>query len=371
MIPGLSDHAARLRDLIDGSSCLDLAAGASQFKTIALDLFAFQFEQNAAYRQLCRSRQVRPERVSDWPQIPSVPASAFKEFDLTCLRPEARTRVFCSSGTTGQPRSRHFHSAESLALYETSLRAWFGSALLRDPCEKLRCVFLTPPPSSVPTSSLVHMFETVRRAFASPDSIFVGRVETTGDWSLDVDALVAALGEGQKADPPLMLLGTAFNFVHLLDALTARRLRFHLPPGSRVMETGGYKGRSRSLSKDELHAGIAQFLGLARAHIVCEYGMCELSSQAYDLSFAPSSPGPPVTRQFRFPPWVRFLVISPETGQPVGHGERGLLRVFDLANVASVLVVQTEDRVIQREKGFELLGRAGLTEPRGCSLMSV
>ena len=63
--------------------------------------------------------------------------------------------------------------------------------------------------------------------------------------------------------------------------------------------------------------------------------------------------------------------MSPETGREVGDGETGLLRVFDLANVYSVLAVQTEDLAIRRGGGFELIGRAELAEPRGCSLMAI
>ena len=48
----------------------------------------------------------------------------------------------------------------------------------------------------------------------------------------------------------------------------------------------------------------------------------------------------------------------------------GLIRVFDLANVFSVLAIQTEDLAVRRADGFELLGRAALAEPRGCSLMA-
>jgi len=63
-------------------------------------------------------------------------------------------------------------------------------------------------------------------------------------------------------------------------------------------------------------------------------------------------------------------VISPETGELVGEGQTGLIRVFDLANVWSVMAVQTEDLAIRRGSGFELLGRAAEAEPRGCSLMA-
>lgn len=63
-------------------------------------------------------------------------------------------------------------------------------------------------------------------------------------------------------------------------------------------------------------------------------------------------------------------VISPETQAEVAEGETGLIQVTDLANVASVLAVQTSDLGIRRGNGFELLGRAPTVEPRGCSLMT-
>jgi len=75
-------------------------------------------------------------------------------------------------------------------------------------------------------------------------------------------------------------------------------------------------------------------------------------------------------RQFRFPPWARVQIISPETGREVAEGETGLIRIFDLANVFSVATIQTEDLGVRRGDGFELIGRAQLAEPRGCSLTS-
>jgi hypothetical protein len=75
-------------------------------------------------------------------------------------------------------------------------------------------------------------------------------------------------------------------------------------------------------------------------------------------------------RTFRFPPWARVQIISPETGREVRDGETGLIRLFDLANVRSVLAIQTEDIGVRRGERFELLGRATQSEPRGCSLMA-
>jgi hypothetical protein len=408
MTTELSNFAARLLPLLRDTA---RQAQDNEFNELALELFALQFKHNAAYRKICEVRGLTPEVVEHWTQIPAVPTAAFKELELTCLAPGKCTAVFHSSGTTEQKPSRHFHNPESLAVYEASLwsgfqanmaigapnsdSACFPSGIVRADSEigapsarQFQLIILTPPPTQAPHSSLVHMFETVRsRAGDSADHSFFGTVAADGSWTLDFGAVLAMLNSSLVTRHSSLVLGTAFSFVHLLDYLAERNLRFDLPAGSRVMETGGYKNRSRSMPKTELHQLITEKLRVPPSRIVCEYGMSELSSQAYDLGalasrrrvsslcseqdagVTPALPGP-VTRHFHFPPWARVQIISPETGREVADGETGLIRVFDLANVFSVMAIQTEDLGIHHGRGFELIGRATLAEPRGCSLMA-
>ena len=345
-----------------------------EFSKLALELFAFQFHHNSAYRKICTARQLTPSTVAHWTQIPAVPTAAFKELELTSLAPAERTAVFHSSGTTEQKPSRHFHCAESLAVYEASLIAWFLENVppdLQCAVDDLRLVCLTPPPAPVPHSSLVHMFDVVRREYALPISVFIGELARDGSWTLDFVAAYDQLKAAINSRQPVIMLGTAFSFVHLLDYLASKDLVFNLPEGSLVMETGGYKNRSRVLPKVELHALITERLGVLRENIVCEYGMSELSSQAYDLEINNQEfKIQNSERGFRFPPWARVQIISPETGREVAEGETGLIRIFDLANVFSVAAIQTEDLGVRRGDGFELIGRVQLAEPRGCSLMT-
>jgi hypothetical protein len=371
----LSSFAARLREsILSGFQNED-------FDALALELFALQFENNSAYRKICETRKLTPQRVEHWAQIPAVPTAAFKELELTALEAKERTAVFHSSGTTEQKPSRHFHNAESLAVYEASLWSWFGQNFFANSkfqIQNSNLFFLTPPPDWVPNSSLVHMFETVRQRIGRASvpanrPEFLGKLAADGLWTLDFKATLAALSDNSKSKTqnPKLIFGTAFSFVHLLDFLAENNLRFQLPENSRVMETGGYKNRSRSLPKSELHALITERLGVSRENILCEYGMSELSSQAYDSEIQNSKLKIQNSeRQFRFPPWARAQIISPETNREVCDGETGLIRVFDLANVFSVAAIQTEDLAIRRGDGFELIGRAQLAEPRGCSLMT-
>ncbi len=420
-----------------------------EFTALARELCALQFATVPAFRQLCVARGVTPDSLAHWRDIPAMPAAAFKELELTSLLPVERTAVFHSSGTTEHRPSRHYHSSESLVVYEASLVPWFARHMMvgrvcpqraagpseppTDALGQTRPTFLSlaPPPEQAPHSSLVHMFATVSRAFGAPDSRFVANAGADNSWSLDATVTLTALTHAEQTGQPLVLLGTAFMFVHLLDELEQRALSLALPPGSRVLETGGYKGRSRELPKAELHALLTARLGVPPAAIVCEYGMSELSSQAYSIATARASlqsqvtagelptrmprrtpspflgggekvaagrmrggaanadarnPSPqpsPLLRgrerastrveaplPFSFPPWCRALVISPETGREVPDGETGLLRIFDLANVRSVLALQTEDLAVRRGEGFELLGRATQAEARGCSLLA-
>lgn len=400
--PSFASVLAQVREFIQHASNPVETKATIEFEPLAQQLFTLQFRHNNAYRRFCLGRGATPETVRAWTEIPAVPAGAFKELKLTSLSKAEVTKVFHSSGTTGQSPSRHLHSAESLALYESSLRPWFERHLLGDlgelveeqligPLDRLPFLTLTPAPEAAPHSSLAHMLDTVRRECGARDSLFAGRVNPDGTWSLDLESALYAIRKSMCANRPLVLLGTAFNFVHLLDHFAANNMRYRLARGSRVMETGGYKGQSREVPKAELHALIHKHLGLEPECIVTEYGMSELSSQAYDRVAArphltpalsppsgsgggehilPASrtPGLPV---FRFPPWCRVQVISPEHGREVAEGETGLLRVFDLANVRSVMAIQTGDLAVRRGDGFELLGRAIQSEPRGCSLMSL
>jgi hypothetical protein len=181
----------------------------------------------------------------------------------------------------------------------------------------------------------------------------------------DLEGFRAALRAAEAAGEPVCLLGTAFGFVHWLD--TYPNERYCLAPGSRLMDTGGTKGRVRELPPADLYAAYERVFGIPAEHLVNEYGMTELSSQYYDVTLRTGS-GLDHPRPKAGPPWLRTLVVDPESLWPLPDGEAGLLLHFDLANLDSVLAVQTEDLGRQTTEGLRLLGRATGAEARGCSL---
>ncbi len=332
----------------------------ARFGALALELFAYQFEHCAPYRRLCERRDRTPGQVDRWQDIPAVPAGAFKELRIACFDPSATRHVFRTSGTSTAHRGA-LH-LDTLALYEASLVPSFERFLLPELAGRpgrARIVVLAPSANTAPDSSLSHMFQVmVERRGDGASGFFMG-----GD-ALDVDGVLAALAEPCGEGVPTLVCGTAFAFVHLLDALGREGGAIRLPEGARVMETGGFKGRSRELARDALHHEIADGLGVPATRIVNQYGMTELGSQFYDTRLnQPESP----CRKLG-PPWTRVLLVDPDLGTPVADGEPGAIRIFDLANTGSVACLQTADLGRRAGDGFEVLGRAPGAEERGCSI---
>ena len=60
---------------------------------------------------------------------------------------------------------------------------------------------------------------------------FAGAAKAPGDWSVDTRRVAHTLKEAQRSGRPVWLMGTAFNWVHLLDALASLNQAFQLPVG--------------------------------------------------------------------------------------------------------------------------------------------
>jgi hypothetical protein len=334
----------------------------ARFGALAGEVFAHQYEHNEPYRRFCARRGIAPDARPDWSEIPAVPTDAFKAAALVCGDPAAAQAVFRTSGTTGGAERRGTHYVPDLRLYDAALRASFSAHLLPDGA-RLRFLSLVPPADELPESSLSHMVSSLLGQVAAEGSGFF----VSGSHGIRHEALHRALTEAESADEPVCIPGTAFAFVHWLDEAAARGARYRLPEGSRVMDTGGFKGRSREVSRGELYAALSERLGIAPRWMVNEYGMTELGSQFYD-GIAGHAAADPAERLHVGPPWVRTRATDPETLSILPHGEVGVLRHWDLANLGSVAFIQTADLGITRPDGFRLLGRATGAEARGCSL---
>ncbi len=255
-------------------------------------------------------------------------------------------KIFLSSGTTQRDRSQSPFSRQGLEAYKDSSTKFFWEILghFFEAPKKIAGWSFIPPPQDWPDSSLAQMVAWI----GEESEVHYSNIPPVLD------------------EKPIWVFATAFHLVQWADA----GHRVQLPQGSIVIETGGTKGKSRSVSREELYRLIEQSFGIPEAQIISEYGMCEMASQAYDF-VAPqtnqdSSLG---ARFFRFPSWVKPFVIDSE-GQPRSHGV-GILCIEDAVRIDLPWALKTEDLALLREEGtFRLLGRAPLSPLKGCSLLA-
>ena len=329
-----------------------IAAPALENETIAA-LADWQADRIPGYRTLFEGHGFSPGTMKHWLEIPPVFTSAFKRFTLFAGDTVAHT--FRTSGTSGTTSGAAYFSADGLEVMREAIRVNARRMLFPDGQETAVLV-LAPPPDDAPNMIMAWGMKEVVNTFGTAQSDFF-----VGHNGLDVPHLLAVL---QAAETPVTLIGASFGFVHLVDALEKQGWSIELPPGSRLMDAGGFKGRSRVVSPEDLRAAFSRVFGIVPAHHINVLGMTELASQFYDSSIA----DPDGARRKVNPPWTATAVMDPFTLTPLPDGEVGLLRHLDLANLDRPLVVQTDDLGRMVPGGFEVLGRAVNDADRGCSI---
>jgi hypothetical protein len=339
------------------------------FDQHALELYARQRQLVPAYDAWCRHELAQRDsaEVHTWRDVPALPIAAFKQLDV--FDPAAPVAAeWHSSGTTGGDRPST-HRLAVLDAYDAAIDEGADRALLPDVAAgdvaPIACVQLQPPRGLAPHSSLSYMFDRIRTGARCRDAgTFVD-----GSYDIDVAGAWTRLEQLTSTGEPVLVLSTSFALAMLIDAAAAAgRAPTVLPTRSRIVDTGGYKGRTRP----GLFARVESWLGVDEYWFENEYGMSELSSQAWLGTVADSCDHPlPVdlgAGQRWLPSTLRVRVVDPVTLEEVADGEPGLLVFHDLANVHSCAAVRSEDVGIRRGDSFELIGRAPGAVLKGCSL---
>ncbi len=302
------------------------------FAATALEIFNFQYHNNAVYNAYINALQVDPGSVRSIEQIPFLPIRFFKSHTVTTGQFEP-SMVFESSGTTGTINSKH--SVKDILLYEESFLKGFAAFYgdVKDWC----IIGLLPSYLERSSSSLVYMVDKLIQISGHPAS---------GFYLYDHDKLHEVLTELEKANQKTLLIGVTYA---LLDF--AEQFPISLK-STVVMETGGMKGRP------EVHRILKNAFGYMAIH--SEYGMTELLSQAY-------SKGEGI---FNCPHWMKVLVRDEEDPLFIKDQGAGVINIIDLANIYSCSFIATDDAgKLNADGSFEVMGRIDGSDLRGCSLM--
>jgi len=321
----------------------------TSFATRALDIFRFQYAENALYRQYVQTLGVAPSAVQTPEAIPFLPVSFFKTHTVRSETPDGTGNtarwlpqtVFESSGTTGMVSSRH--AIKDLGLYRRSFTAAFER--FYGPVNDWCVIGLLPAYLERNHSSLVLMVHELITASGHPESGFY-----LYEYEALHDLLLRLEQRGQKT----LLIGVTFA---LLDFAEKYSMHLH---HTVIMETGGMKGRRKEITRPELHGFLTHRLGVKTIH--AEYGMTELLSQAYSGG----------NGLFSCPPWMKVLVRKEDDPLDVSAEGEGIINIIDLANIWSCAFIATDDVGRIGPAGhFEVGGRIDNSDIRGCSLLVV
>lgn len=318
--------------MIDTKSIFSIATQ-TDFDRMTLEVFRFQAEACAPYREYLELLGVDPAAVECPKQIPFLPIELFKSHRVYCGSNPPQ-QIFTSSSTTGQTPSRHY--VADLRIYEEAFTRSFE--LFYGPVEQTAIFALLPNYLEREGSSLIYMVEGLIRRGGG------------GFYLYDHDALLRDMEahQGKK-----ILLGVSYA---LWDLAEEQRGALH---DVIVMETGGMKGRREELPREEFHRLLCDAFGVQS--IQSEYGMAELMSQAY-------SDGKGI---FRTPPWMRVWVRDlNDPFRLLPNGVTGGVNLIDLANLYSCSFLQTQDLgKVYDDGSFRILGRISGSEIRGCNLL--
>lgn len=327
------------------------------FNDLALRAFELQFNHIPLYRRYCQKRNLTPQGISSWDQIPPLPTDAFKEA-VFALLPDQIARTFATSGTNNIKEQGHVPYDEGgLTLMDATIRTAASAMFFPDGVRPM-ILILAPPPEIAPQMVMVYGMNRLIEYFGLPKSRFL--IEETG---FDITSLIAALRQAEKEEIPVAVCGGSFGFVNFFDYCDTNGLSFHLPAGSRCLDAGGFKGKSREVGRQEFLDLCKDILDVHKDFCVNLLGMTEISSQYYDNTMKNEQQTAKAIL-----PWTRVLVVDPESLEPVPEGETGLLRHFDLANRGHICAIQTDDLGKLVPGGFEVYGRARDDGSRGCSL---
>ena len=347
----LAARVAALIDRLQDGSRDDAARDA-----LLADVLRAQRSAVAPYGRLVARLAAGEADPLRWPALPT---DVFRFARVAAHAAHEDVRVFRTSGTTSGARGAH--PLRDLALYDRSAQAAARYALFPD-VARMPLVILAPRATELADSSLSYMLDRFAAWFGLGDPVWV--IE---NGQLDIERLERALAAAEQGEHAIALLGTSFAFVHADEALGARR--FRLARGSRIMQTGGFKGRTREIAPDGMRALLCARYGVDERCVIAEYGMTELCSQLYETTLRDAWLGRSAgARCMWVPGWVRASVVDAATLANVDGNREGLLRIDDPCNLDGACAVQTADRARQVDGGVVVLGRAADAVPRGCSL---
>lgn len=296
--------------------------------------------------------------------LPSLPAELFKERELLSVPQSEIVRTVQSSSTGGQPSTIHVDrvtTKRQSVISAKVTRHYLG----REPRPFI--ILDTDPTHRQGSSVGARGAATIGYASVASTRHYVLR-ETNGFPELDADALTTYLKATE--DSPNCVLGFTYLVHKLLLLPLLKQGGIRLPPGSKLVHTGGWKSlEAERVSRSQFLDDAQQALGIDADSVFDFYGFTEQMGVVYGSSGLGAK---------TCPAYSEVVIRNPETLEVVPDGELGLVQALTpIPHSYPGFSVLTGDmgRILGRGRGpdgrygtqFEVVGRAPKAEDRGCS----
>lgn len=305
--------------------------------------------------------------IQDCFSIPVIPASLFKYHEILSIPKDKVSVHATSSGTQGQ-KSQMFFDEETLRL---------GTRMVIN-CFKYHGLISAVPanylmlgyePSDDNEMGAVKTAMGVTRFAPALNRVFVLKKTSEGylpDWFGVLDAL----RRFSQLKLPVRFVGFPGFLYRLLTKLKSEGISFRLNKSSRILLGGGWKQfTDETINKLSLYNMAEELLGIPAQRCTDFYSAVE-----HGIAYAECK-----NHNMHVPVWSRVIIRDIKTLEPLRFDNQGFLSfvtpLFKSAPLTSLLMGDLAVMHDGRECGcgiesayFEVLGRAGLTSAKSCSI---
>lgn len=322
------------------------------------DNLLYQYQNCLPFKRLLEKRNFDPNRKFDLKDIPYVPVTIFKDYELKSVKDDLIVRKLTSSATTSQAPSQIFIDKETRTNQMRSL-VWILSSFLGK--KKMPYLIMDIDPNQSKGN-----FEISARG-AAIRGFLIGASKSNfcmnNQLEIEYEKFYSLIKSYNNTNERFVLFGyTYIMYLYVAMEMKKKGEKLNLK-NCIIMHIGGWKKLyDQKVSKKEFNESLMDVFGVKNENILDVYGFTEQLGTVY------ISRGDGMKE---IPKISKVIVRDPYTLEVMKDNQEGLLQFLNpIPYSYPGLSVLTDDlgikKTIDNKEYFEITGRAKNSEIRGC-----
>lgn len=292
------------------------------------ETFVFHYTNNSTYKRYCKRFEISPTSLKKFHDLNKIPffttwflKETFNSAKKTKFLTTKNTINLLSSGTTQAPVFYPFD--EETIKRSTLVHRKIIRELLQFSSSSELLMLLPHPKESATGISKFH-----NDTYTS----LVKRIwwGVTKDFNLKWGVIKNCL---KKNNIVLHIIGTHFIWYELLKKLKEDGLAVVLQPSSKAVLTGGWKGRKKKVSNEELYELIGNSLNISKRNIREQYGNIDAYTVFLSCEY----------NRLHVHPWA-YVSVRDKNLEEVSIGEKGIAIILTSIVTSYPAFILTSDK---------------------------